>query len=162
VFLIFCSLVWLRVWTYLFIQVSANKHDIFFLLCIAKSLDLEALVLIMGGRDTEHQNAQTRKIFSCLLRCRDFLGLWTGWNNFDLKGKNRTEINRFELIFGLVRLKKFNLIVYFDSKPDRTGNPQPLKKRKAAPRPTMHLHYHCSGPASPIVSRTIAWHSLAL
>ena len=29
VFLIFCWLVWLRVWTYLFIQVSANKHDIF-------------------------------------------------------------------------------------------------------------------------------------
>jgi hypothetical protein len=35
-----------------------------------------------------------------------------------LKGKNRTEINRFEPVFGLVRLKKFNLIVYFDSKPD--------------------------------------------
>jgi hypothetical protein len=29
VFLIFCWLVWLRVWIYLFIQVSANKHDIF-------------------------------------------------------------------------------------------------------------------------------------
>jgi len=29
VFLIFCWLVWLRVWTYLFIQVLANKHDIF-------------------------------------------------------------------------------------------------------------------------------------
>jgi len=74
VFLIFCWLVWLRVWTCLFIQVSANKHDIFFLLCVAKSLDLEALVLIMSGRGTEHQNAQTRKIFSCLLWCRDFFG----------------------------------------------------------------------------------------
>jgi len=70
--LIFCWLVWLRVWTYLFIQVLANKHDIFSLLCVAKVLDLEALVLIMGGRSTEHQNAQTRKIFSCLLRRRDF------------------------------------------------------------------------------------------
>jgi hypothetical protein len=36
-----------------------------FLLCIAEAL--EALVLIVGGRGTEHQNAQTRKIFSCLL-----------------------------------------------------------------------------------------------
>ena len=51
-----------------FIQVSANKHDIFSLLCVAEALDLEALVLIVGA---EHQNAQTRKIFSCLLRRRD-------------------------------------------------------------------------------------------
>jgi len=55
----------------LFIQVSANKHDIFSLLCVAEALDLKALVLIVGGRGTEHQNAQTRKIFSCLLRRRD-------------------------------------------------------------------------------------------
>ena len=55
----------------LFIQVSANKHDIFSLLCVAEALDLETLVLIVGGRGTEHQNAQTRKIFNCLLRRRD-------------------------------------------------------------------------------------------
>ncbi|KAJ6994311.1 hypothetical protein NC653_017209 [Populus alba x Populus x berolinensis] len=55
----------------LFIQVSANKHDIFSLLCIAKVLDLKAFVLIVGGRGIEHQNTQTRKIFSCLLRRRD-------------------------------------------------------------------------------------------
>jgi len=55
----------------LIIQVSANKYDIFSLLCVAEALDLEALVLIVGGRGTEHQNAQTRKIFSCLLRRRD-------------------------------------------------------------------------------------------
>jgi len=55
----------------LFIQVSANKHDIFSLLCVAEALDLEALVLIVDGQGTEHQNAQTRKIFSCLLRRRD-------------------------------------------------------------------------------------------
>ena len=35
------------------------------LLCIAEAL--EALVLIVGGQGTEHQNAQTRQIFSCLL-----------------------------------------------------------------------------------------------
>jgi hypothetical protein len=51
----------------LFIQVSANKYDIFSLLYVAEALDLEALVLIVVGRGTEHQNAQTRKIFSCLL-----------------------------------------------------------------------------------------------
>jgi len=39
----------------------------FLLLCVAEALDLEALVLIVVGRGTEHQNAQTRKIFSCLL-----------------------------------------------------------------------------------------------
>jgi hypothetical protein len=55
----------------LFIQVSANKHDIFSFLCVAEALDLEALVLIVGGRGTKHQNAQIRKIFSCLLRRRD-------------------------------------------------------------------------------------------
>ena len=55
----------------LFIQVSANKHDIFSLLCIAEALDLEALVLIVDGQDIEHQNVQTRKIFSCLLQRRD-------------------------------------------------------------------------------------------
>jgi len=38
----------------LFIQVSANKYDIFSLLCVAEALDLEALVLIVGGRSTEH------------------------------------------------------------------------------------------------------------
>ena len=37
------------------------------LLCIAEALDLEALVLIVGDWSIEHQNAQTRKIFSCLL-----------------------------------------------------------------------------------------------
>ena len=51
----------------LFIQVSANKHDIFSLLCVAEVLDLEAFVLIVDGQGSEHQNAQTRKIFSCLL-----------------------------------------------------------------------------------------------
>jgi hypothetical protein len=44
------------------------------LLCVAEVLDLEALVLIMGGWGTEHQNVQIRKIFSCLLRRRDFFG----------------------------------------------------------------------------------------
>jgi len=78
VFLIFCWLEWLRVWTYLFIQVSAVHYiqivetDMTSLLCVAEAL--EALVLIVGGRGTEHQNAQTRKIFSCLLRRRDFFG----------------------------------------------------------------------------------------
>jgi hypothetical protein len=50
-----------------------------------------------------------------------------------LKGKktepNRTEINWFELVFGSVGFtklkKKFSLVVYFGSKPDRTGNAQP-------------------------------------
>ncbi|KAJ6971038.1 hypothetical protein NC653_035341 [Populus alba x Populus x berolinensis] len=28
---------------------------------------LEVLVLIVGDRGTEHQNAQTRKIFSCFI-----------------------------------------------------------------------------------------------
>jgi hypothetical protein len=51
-----------------FIQVSTNKHDIFSLLYVAEALDLEALILIVGA---EHQNAQIRKIFSCLLRRRD-------------------------------------------------------------------------------------------
>jgi len=55
----------------LFIQVSSNKHDIFSLLCVTEALNLEALVLIVGGRGTEHQNTQTRKIFICLLRRRD-------------------------------------------------------------------------------------------
>jgi hypothetical protein len=45
---------------------------------------------------------------------------------------NRTEINRFESVFNLVWFKhffkKFNLIIYFSLKPDRTGNPQ-LPKR---------------------------------
>jgi len=48
------------------------------------------------------------------------------------KGKkpNRTEINRFEPVFGSVRFKKlkknkFGLVVYFGLKPDRTGNAQP-------------------------------------
>jgi hypothetical protein len=49
-----------------------------------------------------------------------------------LEGKkiepNRTEINRFEPVFGSVRfkkLKKIGLVVYFGLKPDRTGNAQP-------------------------------------
>jgi hypothetical protein len=50
-----------------------------------------------------------------------------------LEGKktkpNQTEINRFEPVFGSVRFKKlkkkFGLVVYFGSKPDRTGNAQP-------------------------------------
>lgn len=32
----------------LFIQFSANKHDIFSLLCVAEALDLEALVFNCG------------------------------------------------------------------------------------------------------------------
>jgi hypothetical protein len=32
----------------LFIQVSANKHDIFSLLCVAEAFDLEALVFNCG------------------------------------------------------------------------------------------------------------------
>jgi len=44
------------------------------LLCIAEALDLEALVLIVGDWSIEHQNAQTRKIFSCLLWRKDFFG----------------------------------------------------------------------------------------
>jgi hypothetical protein len=59
----------------IFVHTSfTNKHDIFFLLCVAEALDLEALILIVAGWGTEHQNAQTRKIFSCLLRRRDFFG----------------------------------------------------------------------------------------
>jgi hypothetical protein len=50
-----------------------------------------------------------------------------------LEGKktelNRTEINRFEPVFGSVRFKKlkkkFGLVIYFDLKPDRTENAQP-------------------------------------
>ena len=51
-----------------------------------------------------------------------------------LEGKktepNQIEINRFEPVFGSVRFKKlkkqnFGLDVYFDLKPDRTGNAQP-------------------------------------
>jgi hypothetical protein len=43
---------------------------------------------------------------------------------------NQTEINRFEPVFGSVRFKKLKknkigLVVYFGSKPDRTGNAQP-------------------------------------
>jgi hypothetical protein len=49
-----------------------------------------------------------------------------------LEGKktelNRTEINRFEPVFGSVRFKKlkkkFGLVIYFGLKPDRTGNAQ--------------------------------------
>jgi hypothetical protein len=44
------------------------------------------------------------------------------------KKPNRTEINRFEPVFGSVRfkkLKKIGLVVYFGLKPDRTGNAQP-------------------------------------
>jgi hypothetical protein len=44
------------------------------LLCVAETLDLDALVLIVDGWGTEHQNAQTMKIFSCLFRHRDFFG----------------------------------------------------------------------------------------
>jgi len=79
VFLIFCWLEWLRVWTYLFIQVSAIHYiqivetDMTSLLCVAEAL--EALVLIVGGRGTEHQNAQTMKIFSSFFNVGIFLGL---------------------------------------------------------------------------------------
>ena len=43
---------------------------------------------------------------------------------------NRTEINRFEPVFGSVRFKKLKkikigLVVYFGLKSDRTGNAQP-------------------------------------
>lgn len=45
------------------------------------------------------------------------------------KKPNRTEINRFEPVFGSVRFKKlkkkFSLVIYFGLKPDRTGNAQP-------------------------------------
>jgi len=51
-----------------------------------------------------------------------------GLNRFG-REKNRTETNRFEPVFGSVRFKKlknkFGLVVYFGSKPDRTGNAQP-------------------------------------
>jgi len=79
VFLIFYWLEWLRVRTYLFIQVSAIHYiqivetDMTSLLCVAEAL--EALVLIVGGRGTEHQNAQTRKIFSSFFDVGIFLGL---------------------------------------------------------------------------------------
>jgi hypothetical protein len=48
-----------------------------------------------------------------------------------LEGKktepNRTEINRFEPVFGSVQKlkKKIGLVIYFGSKPDRTENAQP-------------------------------------
>jgi hypothetical protein len=48
-----------------------------------------------------------------------------------LEGKklepNRTEINRFEPVFGSVPKlkKKIGLVVYFGPKPDRTENAQP-------------------------------------
>jgi hypothetical protein len=53
-----------------------------------------------------------------------------------LEGKktepNRTEINRFEPVFGSVRFKnkkkKISLVVYFGPKPDRTENAQPYLK----------------------------------
>jgi len=110
------------------------------LLCIAEALDLEALVLIVGDRSTEHQNAQTRKIFSCLLWRRDFFGtvnklealqlgiasyIVCNWNNFSLnrfgRGKNQTEPkligwNRFSVRFK--NLKKIGLVFYFSPKPD--------------------------------------------
>jgi hypothetical protein len=49
-----------------------------------------------------------------------------GLNRFG-REKNRTEINRFEPVLGSIRFKKkkFGLVVYFGSKPDRTGNAQP-------------------------------------
>ena len=52
-----------------------------------------------------------------------------GLNRFGRK-KNRTEINRFEPVFGSVRFKKIkkikiDLVVYFGLKLDRTGNAQP-------------------------------------
>jgi hypothetical protein len=43
------------------------------LLSVAEAL--EALVLIVGGRGTEHQNAQIRKIFSSFFDVGIFLGL---------------------------------------------------------------------------------------
>ena len=51
-----------------------------------------------------------------------FEPVWEG------KKSNRTEINLFKPIFDSVQksfLKKFGLVVYFDLKPDRTGNAQP-------------------------------------
>jgi hypothetical protein len=33
----------------------------------------------VGGRGTEHQNAQIRKIFSSFFDVGIFLGLWTSW-----------------------------------------------------------------------------------
>jgi hypothetical protein len=60
------------------------------------------------------------------------VGLNIGFSGFYVKKTepNRTEINRFELVFGSVRFKKLKknkigLVVYFGSKPDRTGNAQP-------------------------------------
>jgi hypothetical protein len=49
-----------------------------------------------------------------------------GLNRFG-RGKNRTEINQFEPVFGSVqfkKLKKIDLVVYFGLKPNRTGNAQ--------------------------------------
>jgi len=54
-----------------------------------------------------------------------------GLNQFE-RGKNesnRTEINRFQLVFGAVpKLKKIGLVVYFGPKPDRTKNAQSYSK----------------------------------
>jgi hypothetical protein len=92
----------------LFIQVLANKHDIFSLLCVAESLNLKALVLIVGSRSTRHQNAQTRKIFSCLFQYRDWgyfgdceqVGIISVWTGSERKKLNRTELK-------LVNLNRF-------------------------------------------------------
>jgi hypothetical protein len=60
------------------------------------------------------------------------VGLNIGFSSFYVKKTkpNRTEINRFEPVFGSVRFKKLKknkigLVVYFGSKPDRTRNAQP-------------------------------------
>jgi len=56
------------------------------------------------------------------------LALHVGLNRFgrEKTEPNRTKINWFELVFGSVQKlkKKFSLVVYFDSKPDRTENVQ--------------------------------------
>jgi hypothetical protein len=103
------------------------------LLCVAEALDLEALVLIVGNRSIEHQNAQTRKIFSCLLWRRDFFGtvnksealqlgiasylFATGiisvWTGLEGKKPNRTKINRLEPIFGSVQKLKKKSVWFF-------------------------------------------------
>jgi hypothetical protein len=52
-----------------------------------------------------------------------------GLNGLEGK-KNRTEYDWFEPVFGSVRFKNlknnnFGLVIYFDSKPDRTENTHP-------------------------------------
>jgi hypothetical protein len=70
----------------LYIQIV--ETDMTSLLCVVEAL--EAVVLIVGGRGTEHQNAQTRKIFSCLLQRKDFFRI-----------VNKLEVLQFGIAFYL-------------------------------------------------------------